>query len=122
MRGRFSGGMEHVPRRSAIPRDEFHEALRAWHADASDGEVIRETSTSDEDLYDGDDWVWVKHLGNRFYLHADTTHAGIERYLDLLDAEGDAIRWSAAPGTGDRPVAIGADGEIIPEFRLYRTT
>ena len=122
MRGRYSGGMEHVPRRSAIPRDEFHDALRAWHADASEGEVIRETSTSDEDLYDGDDWVWVKHLGNRFYLHADTTRAGIGRYLEILDSEGDSIRWSAAPGTGDRPVAIGAAGEVIDEFRLYRTT
>jgi hypothetical protein len=114
--------MEHVSRRSPLPRDEFHAALRAWHADAPDGEVIRETSTSDEDLYDGDDWVWVKHLGNRFYLHADTTRAGIERYLQILDAEGETIRWSAAPGTGDRPVSVGADGEVIEEFRLYRAT
>ena len=122
MRGRSAGGMEHVPRRAPIPRDEFHALLREWHADAMDDEVIRDPGVDDEDAYDGDDWVWVKHLGNRFYLHADTTHAGIERYLELLGAEGDSIRWNAAPGTGDRPVAIGTDGEDIPEFRLYRTT
>ncbi|HEX8359835.1 MAG TPA: hypothetical protein VF613_07005 [Longimicrobium sp.] len=120
MRGRSAGGMEHVPRRAPIARDELHGLLRAWHADAMDDEVIRDPGVDDEDAYDGDDWVWVKHLGNRYYLHAGTNYEGVGRYLQLLDAAGDSIRWHCPPGAGDRPVAIGADGEMIEGFRLFR--
>ena len=122
MRGRFRGGMDHVSRKAALSRDEFHEALRAWHADAMAGEVIRDESASDEDAYDGDDWVWVKHLGNRFYLHADASYEGVSRYLALLGAEGESLRWTAAPGDGARAVAFGANGESIEGFRLFRAT
>lgn len=122
MRGRFTGGMEHVPRKSALPRDEFHEALRAWHADAMEDDVVRAPAPLYEDVYDGDDWVWVKHLGNRYYLHADTRYEGVTRYLGLLDAEGESLRWQAAPGSGERQVTFGADGAEIEGFRLLRTT
>lgn len=122
MRRRAAGGMEHVPRRSPIPRDEFHGLLRAWHADAMEGEVIRDAGTDDEDAYDGDDWVWIKHLGNRFYLHAGTTQPAVGRYLELLDAEGESIRWHAAPGTGERAVGFGPDGAPIEGFGLFRAS
>ncbi len=122
MRGRSAGGMEHVPRRAPVPRDEFHVLLRQWHADAMDDEVIRDPGVDDEDAYDGDDWVWIKHLGNRFYLHADTTHAGVGQYLERLAADGESLRWHAPPGAGDRPVGFGADGAVIEEFRLFRAS
>ena len=117
MKGRFSGGMEHVPRKSPLPREEFHAMLREWHAEAAENECV-----SDEDVYDGDDWVWIKHLGNRYYLHARTTAAGVGRYLALLRDDGESIRWHASPGEGDREVGFGMAGAPVEDFLVYRAT
>jgi hypothetical protein len=114
--------MEHVPRKAPLTRDEFHAALRAWHADAMDDDVIRPPPSRYEEVYDGDDWVWVKHLGNRFYLHADTSFPGVTRYLELLAAEGESLRWQAPAGSGEREVVFGAGCVAIEGFRLLRAT
>lgn len=91
--------------------------LRDWHAEAGENERV-----SDEDVYDGDDWVWIKHLGNRYYLHASTTAAGVGRYLALLRDDGESIRWHASPGEGDREVGFGMEGAPVEDFLVYRAT
>ena len=115
VRRRSSNGMEHVPRRSPLARDEFHDLLRRWHADADPADRVRDDAGEDEEAHDGDDWVWVKFLGNRYYLHADTTCEAVGRYLEHLAAAGESIRWQAAPGG---VVAVG--GEPVEGFVLVR--
>ncbi|HYW05387.1 MAG TPA: hypothetical protein VE913_00445, partial [Longimicrobium sp.] len=117
MKGRAAGGMEHVPRKEAIARDRFHDILRAWFDESDAGELVGDT-----DVYDGTDWVWVKFLGNRYHLNADTTHEGVGGYLQLVAAHGETLSWSAVAGARGKvnKVAFGPDGITVPDFNLYR--
>jgi hypothetical protein len=107
--------MEHVPLRSPIPREELHDRLRAWHADADDGDTVRDEAVADEDTYDGEDWVWVKYMGNRYCLDAGSTREGVGEYLARLATAGESIRWQAAPGE-----VVSVSGAPIDGFVLVR--
>ena len=61
-------------------------------------------------------------LGGRVHHRADTTFEGVARYLALLAAEGEALRWQAPAGDGERDVVFGAEGVPLEGFRLVRAT
>ena len=103
-------------RESAIRRNEFHEALQAWLDESL------ENCVGDPDSHGGLAWLWVRHGGDRFYLNADSTRAGIRRYMRLVEESGGDPRWTmegSTPGIRDR-VAVSDRREVIEGFDFYR--
>lgn len=111
--------MHPVSRFEALSRSSFHAQLREWYEGAFDGDTVGDSSS-----YRGRPWVWVRHEGGLYHLDADTTHEGVGEYVDLLDAYGDGLAWSAAPGArgSGRPgeVAFGPERRTLPGFLLHR--
>lgn len=106
--------IKRTPKDKPLTKAEFHEVLREF---LTSGQLViapGEHATTA--------WLWVKTLGNRYYLHADSTRDSVSAYLARVDAEGDSIRWSAVKNARGRPnkVAFGDDQETIPGFYLYR--
>jgi len=66
--------------------------------------------------------VWVKQLGWRYYLNADTTRDGVVKYIRLLDEAGGKLSWSVVPNERgvESKVAFGKERIVIPGFYLYR--
>jgi hypothetical protein len=102
-------------RESALRRDEFHRALQSWLDESFDDRV------GDPATHAGPEWLWVRHGGDHFYLHAGATRTGIRNYLRVaVDSSGDAD-WhvSSTSGARDR-VRVGAGRQIIEGFDFYR--
>lgn len=110
--------IERIPRASAISRDAFHDLLAQWYEESAEGETI-----GDGSKYGGNDWIWVKFLGNRYHLSADTTRDGVRAYLSLLEAH-PKMPWAVVPNERGNPnkVAFGPDRIVYPGFYLYRAT
>jgi hypothetical protein len=104
-------------RESALRRDEFHRILQEWLDESLD------ECAGDELSHSGPAWLWVRHGGNHFYLHASSTRTGIRAYLRLVGEEGGEPAWSVqeTPASGDR-VGVGRSCEIIEGFDLYHQT
>jgi len=106
--------MKRTPSDAALTKPEFHARLRAFLATGR--EVIAPGERANAP------WVWVKSLGNRYYLNADSTRDGVAAYIARVDAEGDSIRWFTVQNERGREnkVAFGEDQEVIPGFYFYR--
>jgi hypothetical protein len=105
----------HNTRESALRRDVFHEVLRLWLDESLDAHI------GDSETHAGPAWLWVRHGGSHFYLHANATRAGVRAYLrEVTVAEGE-VEWrplaSASP-LGER-VAVGDCLATIDGFELY---
>ena len=109
--------MERNTKESALKREQFHEELRDWFQNAAPGDEIAGGAA-----HPRAPWVWAKHLGNRYYLHADTSYEGVAGYLRLLDMHGEALRWSVIENERGNlnKAAFGPDQEVFSGFYLYR--
>lgn len=108
--------MQPISRFEALSRPSFHAHLRDWYEGAFDGDTVGDSSA-----YGGRPWVWVRHGGELYSLGADTTHEAVGEYVDLLDAYGDGLAWSAAPDARGRGrVAFGPERRAIAGFSLHR--
>lgn len=103
-------------RESAMRREDFHKALRAWLDDSFDSRI------GDPDSHAGPAWLWVRHGGAHYYLSGATTREGIREYMRLVtSSEGDP-QWSAAEGGSavrDR-VAVGRERKVIEGFEFFQ--
>jgi hypothetical protein len=108
--------IDRIPRPDAVKVDAFNDVLTEFADYAVAGSVIGSVE------YGGADWVWVKHLGNRYYLNADTTLEGVRNYLALLDKHGPRLTWSVVENARGRrnKVAFGTGAEVIEGFYFYR--
>jgi hypothetical protein len=109
--------VERNTKESALKREEFHERLRAWQAHADVGDEV-----AGGQAHARAPWVWVKHLGNRYYLHADASYEGVTEYLALVERHGESMRWSVLENERGNlnKAAFGPDQDVIPGFYLYR--
>jgi len=100
----------------ALSRHEFDNELREW-LDYSDSAVI-----GDAEKFGKKAWVWVKQLGWRYYLNADTTRDAVAEYIRLLDEAGGKLSWSVVPNERgvENKVAFGPTQRKIEGFYLYR--
>lgn len=99
---------------TAINRPEFHRALADFLESGS--------ATVGDARFGHTPWVWVKHLGHKYYLNADSTAVGVAAYLSLVEAaEGDLL-WSVLENaTGqETKAAFGPDQAVVQGFYLYR--
>jgi hypothetical protein len=106
----------HNTRESAVRRDVFHEVLQAWLDDSFDASV------GDVENHAGPAWLWVRHGGEHFYLHATATRSGVREYLRIVSGTDGEIEWDAATETAptNGRVAIGPARTMIDGFELYR--
>ena len=97
-----------------MKKPEFHEALRAFLATGAHVLAPGEHAQTP--------WVWVKSLGHKYYLHADSTREGIQGYVALVDEMGDNLCWCAVANERGRQnkAAFGPEKVIVPGFYLYR--
>jgi hypothetical protein len=103
-------------RESAIRRDEFHQVLQSWLDESFDNQV------GDAEHHAGPAWLWVRHGGEHFYLHASSTRSGVREYLRLVADADTEVDWQtehSGSAVRDR-VAVGPAGAIIEGFELYR--
>jgi hypothetical protein len=103
-------------RESALRQDEFHTVLQRWLDESFDDRV------GDPTTHAGPEWLWVRHGGNHFYLHADSTRAGVREYLHVVAECGGDADWhlqSSVPGIRDR-VVVGDEERIVDGFDFYR--
>ncbi|HSU14630.1 hypothetical protein [Longimicrobium sp.] len=109
--------MERVRRTNAISVEDLNAALAEFHEEGVDGETI--AGANEEGPAD---WIWVKWLGNRYYLNGDTTWEGVGEYLELVKKHGSGLAWSLVPnGRGEiNQVAFGPAKTVIPGFHFYR--
>lgn len=108
---------EKIPRKHAIPVQEFNSLLAGFYADADPSDRLGETEFGDTP------WLWVKFLGNRYFLNADSTAAGVGRYLELVKGSAGSLAWTTVldeGGTTKNRVAFGPGAETIPGFHFYR--
>ena len=106
--------MRRNSRESPLKRPEFHAAL---------GEFLDSGRPTVGDAKFGQTaWVCVKHLGNRYYLNSDTSAEGVAAYLELVEAHGQDLKWSAIDNARGRAnkAAFGPDQAIVEGFYLYR--
>jgi hypothetical protein len=110
--------MDRNEKSTALTREEFHRQLRAWHGGTEEGDEI-----GGGQAHARTPWIWVKHLGNRYYLHADTSHQGVSAYLELLDRCGEDSAWSVVENARGRvnKAAFGPDRVVVPGFYMYRS-
>jgi hypothetical protein len=102
-----------VRRTHAMSVDDFNDLLAEFHASAEPGEVVG------ADDYGQAPWLWVKLMGNRYHLNADSTAEGVGRYLALLKQHGPRLTWTLVSNeTGQ--VAFGPEKTVIPGFNFYR--
>jgi len=106
--------MTRTPKDAALTKPEFHARLREF--------LVTNQAVVAPSEHANAPWVWVKSLGNRYYLNADSTRDGVAAYIARVDAEGDSIRWSVVENERGRvnKAAFGEDREVIPGFYLYR--
>ena len=102
-------------RESAIDREQFHQLLRSWLDESFDNRI-------GEESHSGSAWLWVRHGGDHFYLDADSTRAGIRRYLAVVDQSRGDPEWFTNHSNGEARdrVSIGRDRQIIAGFDFYR--
>lgn len=103
-------------RESAVRREQFHDALRDWLDESF------ENTVGDAQAFGGSAWLWVRHGGGHFYLNAESSRAGVRRYLQLVDSEDGNPEWtmSSQDNTDRARVAIGPKQEVIDGFSFYR--
>lgn len=109
--------LEKVGKRQAIDREQLHERLRGWEVAAGDEDVIGDVTRNQGRTA----WIWVRVGDSRYRLHADTTRAGVRRYLALLNEHGEALAWTVVLSERGRhtKVAFCPEREVIPGFFLY---
>lgn len=103
-------------RESALRREEFHDALKAWLDDSFDDRA------GDPDSHAGMAWLWVRHGGEHYYLRSDSTRDGIRSYLRAVEESRGDPDWrtpSQADDFRDR-VSVGRDGRVIDGFEFFR--
>lgn len=107
-----------VSRGSPISRSALHERLRAWVVGASDLGVIGDTEPPNQKRTP---WIWINEDLRLYRLHADTTGAGVRRYLALVTEHGEGLLWTIVDSQRGNPtkVAFGPSLERIPGFFLY---
>jgi hypothetical protein len=106
----------HNTRESAIRRVEFHDVLQQWLDESFDDQA------GDPGHHGGPAWLWVRHGGEHYYLHAASTRSGIREYLRLIAAAGSEIAWNAPSSTAPlrERVTLGQTGGSIEGFDLFR--
>jgi hypothetical protein len=100
-----------VPRGHACQsRDEFTELLRRWF-DETDEPTIGEPGR-----FGGKAWAWATVGGHRCHLNADSTRAGIGRYLELARELGPDLPWRVVANTRGKlnKIVIEPTGEPTP--------
>jgi hypothetical protein len=103
-------------RESALRREEFHAALQNWLDDSYDVQI------GDAESHAGAEWLWVRHGGSHFYLHAGSTRAGVREYLRMVaDADGDVAWHEHRPSAAARGrVTVGVGRHVIDGFEFFR--
>jgi hypothetical protein len=103
-------------RESALRREEFHRVLQDW-LDESFDDCIGE-----DEGHAGSAWLWVRHGGDHFYLHAGCTRTGVREYMRAVIAGAGEVEWQVRDGTSDvrDRVAIGRAGQHIDGFDFFR--
>lgn len=111
--------MEAVSRTEALTVSAFHASLREFVEESYDNgdATVGDTAGRGQKA-----WVWVKRLGHRYYLNADTKVGGVAEYLALVDQYGDDISWEVVPNRDSvvNKVAFGPDRRVIPSLYFYR--
>lgn len=109
--------MRHISKDEALTQESFHSELEEWYTESEPGAVI-----GDARKYGGKAWVWVRHLGNRYHLNADTTYEGVGEYLALLREQHGKLSWSVVENERGvkNKVALGPGKQVVPGFYLYR--
>lgn len=107
--------MQRVTRERPISRREFELALMAWVGRAQPHDTIGDTSRRGQTP-----WVHVRVDGTDYYLNADSTRAGVSRYLGLLAVD-PVLTWVVVANRRGRKnkVAFGPTLETIPGFYFY---
>lgn len=108
--------IERIRKAAAISVDALNTALAEFHEYAAPGETLAGPAE-----YGPTDWIWVKRLGNRYYLNADTTAEGVGVYLKLVTEHGPKLAWSVVANERGRmnKVAFGPARTVIPGFYFY---
>jgi hypothetical protein len=108
--------IEQNTRESALRRDAFHRVLQAWLDDTFD------VAIGDPDAHAGPAWLWVRHGGHHYWLHAASTREGVREYMHLVRASGGDPIWSTvrAPAAHHGRAAFGPDRRVIEGFELVK--
>jgi len=98
-----------------VSRDIFHTILREWLQRAE-----RDTTIGDVGNYGGRGWLYVRHDGHVFRLHADANESGVAEYLSRLDDDPN-LQWTVVENRRGRrnKVVFGIGNVPIPGFYLY---
>lgn len=108
--------MVRVPKSAPMPRAAFDEALYAWSATAKPGETVGDTTRRGQTP-----WLHIAHAGGLFYLNADSTKDGVDKYLGVLREEPRAEWTVVANNRGVlNKAAFGTSQRIIKKFYMYR--
>jgi hypothetical protein len=110
--------MERNSRSEPIRQDEFHRALGEWFEGAEPAHTIGDTSQRGQTA-----WVWIRHLGHRYYLNADTRYDCVGEYLALLKENGGKLEWRVGPNLTTRrenKTLFGRDQRQLDCMYLYR--
>lgn len=106
--------------RTALDRRRLHRRLRDWLCRGG-REPDDAATVGDAARHPGAAWLWVEEGGDWHFLRPGATAAGVEAYLELVDARGGDVAWHAEPRTGGpERVRFGPDRVHIPGFPLYR--
>jgi hypothetical protein len=108
--------LEHVRRREAISKREFHTRLRRWITDTEEPVV------GDPNVDGRTPWVHVRDGDRDFHLHADTSRSAVRDYLRLVDQEGDDLAWTVVPSQKKKMTAVSygdARARLIPFYLYY---
>ena len=103
-------------RESAIRREEFHRVLQEWLDETFEQHV------GDEDVHAGPAWLWVRHGGDHYYLHARSTRAGVREYLRIARSSNGDVQWNDQPDSSSlrARVTVGDDRRTIDGFEFFR--
>lgn len=74
-------------RPEALTKQEFHAALRAWHA------TSHARTIGDPGKARGRIWLLVTDGTRYYHLNADTTRQAVAGYLDSVAKYGDDVAW-----------------------------
>ena len=100
--------------KTAVSKSDFHTQLEAFLGSGRDrvGDV----------KYGQTAWTWVKSLGNRYFLNADSTAEGVKAYLALVEEHGADLKWSVVMNERGREnkAAFGPDKQTVEGFYFYR--
>lgn len=96
-------------------RRDFVELLRWWL------ETTSEPTIGDLGSYSGRPWLRVRAGSTLCHLNADTSRAGVQRFLELVREHGGDLEWRVVANQRGKVnrVAFGPAAERVKKFYLY---